>query len=287
MTTLRTVAEVRAALAGPRREGRCLGLVPTMGFLHEGHLALIRRAREECDVVVVSAFVNPTQFDDVRDLDAYPRDEARDAALAAQSGADILYAPPAGEVYPPGFATTVRVARITEPLEGATRGAGHFDGVATVVTKLFNVVAPDVAYFGEKDAQQLAVVRRLVRDLDIPVRIAAIPTVREPDGLALSSRNVRLEAADRRRALALKRALDAAHLAVEGGRRSAEDSLDAARAPLREAAVEPDYVALVDPDSFEPVAGVEGDALLAVAARLGDVRLIDNALLTATNGRRP
>ena len=219
MITLRTVAEVRAAVSQARRAGASIGLVPTMGAFHEGHLSLMRRAREQCDQVVVSLFVNPAQFNEQADLDRYPRDERRDAALAARGRAGFLFAPPVEQIYPQGFATTVSVAGVAESLEGAARGRGHFDGVATVVTKLFNIVSPDVAYFGRKDAQQVAVIRQLVRDLDLPVRIEACPTVREPDGLAMSSRNVRLSGAERERATALHRALAAA--ARVGGRRRA------------------------------------------------------------------
>ena len=219
MKVIRTVAELRAELLGARRAGRTIGLVPTMGSFHEGHLSLMRRARQDCDVVVVSLFVNPTQFNDATDLDAYPRDPERDAGLAADIGVDYLFAPAVEEVYPPGFATTVSVARLTETLEGAHRGRAHFDGVATVVTKLFNMVGPDVAYFGQKDAQQALVIQRFVRDLDIPVAIEVCPTVREADGLAMSSRNVHLSPADRARAAALHRALSAAREAVSAGER--------------------------------------------------------------------
>ncbi len=283
MRTLRTVAEVRAALAGARREGRSIGLVPTMGGLHEGHLALIRRAREECDEVVGSLFVNPAQFEDGADLAAYPRDEARDAALAGEAGADLLFAPPADAVYPVGFSTTVAVRGVSEPLEGAHRGVAHFDGVTTVVTKLLNIVGPDVAYFGQKDAQQALVIRKLVRDLDIPTRIEVVPTVREPDGLALSSRNVRLAPADRERALALSGALRAASDAVARGERDAGRVRSVARAAMEPYAVEPEYLELVSTTDLTPLAAIDGEALLAVAARVGDVRLIDNAILT-TNG---
>ena len=277
MRTLRTASEVRAALAGPRREGRAIGLVPTMGALHEGHLALIRAARAGCDEVVVSLFVNPAQFNEAADLAAYPRDEARDAALAAEAGADLLFAPPVDEIYPPGFATTVHVGGVSELLEGEHR-PGHFDGVATVVTKLLTIVAPDVAYFGQKDAQQLAVVRRLVRDLDLPARIEAVPTVREPDGLALSSRNVRLGGDERRRALALKRGLDAAsHAARNGGDLAAART--AGIAAMRELGVEPEYLALVDPQTFAPAEALDGEVLVAVAARVGETRLIDNTII--------
>jgi pantoate--beta-alanine ligase len=285
MRTLHTIAEVRDALLPEARAGRSVGLVPTMGALHAGHLELLRRAREEQDVLVVSLFVNPAQFEDARDLAAYPRDEARDARLAAEAGADLLFAPGPDELYPPGFATQVTVGGPAEGLEGEHRGPGHFRGVATVVLKLLNVVRPDVAYFGQKDAQQLAVVRRMVRDLDVPVRIAAVQTVREPDGLALSSRNARLSPADRARALALRDALRAAEAAVREGERDGAHVLAAARAAMAPHGVEPEYLALVHPDTFAPVARVEGDVLLAVAARVGGVRLIDNQPLSSSNGR--
>jgi pantoate--beta-alanine ligase len=279
MRTVRSVADLRAALAGPRREGRTIGLVPTMGALHQGHLSLVRRARADTDVVVVSLFVNPAQFAPTEDLAAYPRDEARDAELAEKAGADLLFAPPVDEVYPPGFATTVRVGGVAEPLEGAQRGASHFDGVATVVTKLLNMAGPGVAYFGQKDAQQAAVVRRVVRDLDLPVRIEVCPTVREPDGLAMSSRNAYLTADERARAVALKHALDAARAAVEQGERDAAAVASAAAAPMRALDVEPEYLALVDPESFLPVDSIDRDVLVAVAARVGKARLIDNATI--------
>jgi pantoate--beta-alanine ligase len=284
MKTLRTVAELRAALNGPRRAGRSIGLVPTMGALHEGHLSLIRRAGATCDEVVVSLFVNPTQFDDAGDLAAYPRDEQRDADLAAEAGADILFVPPPAEVYPPDFATTVTVDEVTVALEGEHRGAAHFAGVATVVTKLLNMAQPDVAFFGQKDAQQVAVIRRLVRDLDIPVRIEVGDTVREPDGLALSSRNVRLRADDRRRALALRRGLDAVRACHAAGERDATILAAIGRAAMAELDVEPEYLELVTPDTFAPVAAVgDEQVLVAVAARVGDVRLIDNDILNGSS----
>jgi pantoate--beta-alanine ligase len=279
MRTVRTVADLRAALRDARRAERTIGLVPTMGALHDGHLSLVRAARAENDVVVVSLFVNPTQFNEAADLDAYPRDEARDTEAAAAAGADLLFAPSAGEVYPPGFATTVRVAGLTEHLEGEHRGVAHFEGVATVVCKLLNMVQPDVAYFGQKDAQQAAVIRRLVRDLDIPVRIAVQPTVREPDGLALSSRNVHLNGADRERALALRQALDAAAETVAAGERDPHAVERAGRAAMARLGVEAEYVALVRPDDLRPVERIDGDVLVAVAARVGPTRLIDNTIL--------
>jgi pantoate--beta-alanine ligase len=283
MKTLRSIAELRAALNGPRRAGRSIGLVATMGALHDGHLSLIRRARVSCDEVVVSLFVNPAQFDDGGDLAAYPRDEARDAALAVEAGADILFAPPPAEVYPPGFATTVSVGEVSAPLEGAHRGGAHFAGVATVVTKLLNVAQPDVAFFGQKDAQQVAVIRRLVRDLDIPVRIEVGDTIREPDGLALSSRNVRLRASERRRALALRRGLDAVRACHAAGERDATILAAIGRAAMAELDVEPEYLELVTPDTFAPVTSVADEpVLVAVAARVGDVRLIDNDILNGS-----
>jgi pantoate--beta-alanine ligase len=282
MRTIRTNAEMRAY----ERTGT-VGLVPTMGAFHAGHHSLIRAARERCDTVVVSLFVNPAQFNEPADLEAYPRDEARDAAEAAELGADVLYAPPVEEVYPPGFSTLVRVERLSDVLEGAERGPGHFAGVCTVVTKLFNVVRPDVAYFGQKDAQQVAVLRRMVRDLDLPVELAVMPTVREPDGLALSSRNVRLSPDERTRALSLSRALRAAETAVAGGERDASAVERAARGALN--GVEPEYLALVDPDSFEPITTVDDRVLVAVAARIGATRLIDNTIVhtAATPERAP
>ena len=214
MRTIRTIGEMRGHVRRARDQGRSVGLVPTMGAFHAGHHSLMRAARANQDEVIVSLFVNPSQFNDPADLAAYPRTEAQDAAEAAELGVDVLFAPSAEEIYPPGFATTVQVKGLSEVLEGAARGPGHFAGVCTVVTKLLNIVQPDVAYFGQKDAQQVAVVTRMVRDLDIPVRLETLPTVREPDGLALSSRNRRLNAEDRARALALSKALNAARDAV-------------------------------------------------------------------------
>ena len=281
MRTVRTVAELREALAPERRAGRSIGLVPTMGYFHDGHLSLMRRARPENDVLVVSLFVNPAQFGPGEDLEAYPRDEERDARLAEEEGVDLLFAPPVEEVYPDGFDTTVTVRGLTETLEGdeAQRGPEHFEGVATVVMKLFNMVAPDVAYFGQKDAQQALVIRKLVRDLDIPVRIEVCPTIRDADGLALSSRNAYLSAEERKRALALSRALRAAEAVVAGGERDAGAVVAAARAELDRAGVEPDYLQLRSAQDLSPVERVNGSALLAVAARVGRARLIDNAIL--------
>jgi pantoate--beta-alanine ligase len=280
MRTVRTVQGLRAVLGAARRDDRAIGLVPTMGALHEGHLSLIRHARRQCDVVVVSLFVNPAQFNESSDLERYPRDERRDAELAEEAGADVLFAPSVEEVYPAGFATSVEVLGLSERLEGAARGAEHFRGVATVVTKLLCMALPDVAYFGQKDAQQVLLIRRLAADLNLPVRIEARPTVREPDGLAMSSRNALLGAEERERALALPRALQAAEALAGEGERSAAVLLEAARAAMEPFAVSPEYLALVDPEMLEELERLDGEALLAVAARVGEVRLIDNAILT-------
>ena len=250
-----------------------------MGAFHGGHEALMRAARETCDEVIVSLFVNPAQFEDAADLAAYPRTHAQDAATAAGLGVDALFAPAVGEIYPDGFATTIRVGGLADVLEGAERGASHFDGVCTVVCKLLNIVAPDVAFFGQKDAQQVVVIRRMVRDLDIPVRLHVVATVREPDGLALSSRNARLDAADRERAVALARGLEAVREAVEGGARDPAAVEAAGRAAMDAEGVRPEYLAVVDPDTLERVREIDGRVLVVVAARVGPARLIDNFLI--------
>lgn len=281
MRTVRTVAELRELLAPERRAERAIGLVPTMGFFHDGHLSLMRQARAENDVLVVSLFVNPAQFAPGEDFTAYPRDEQRDTELAEAEGVDILFSPPVNEVYPEGFDTDVAVGGLTATLEGdeAQRGAEHFQGVTTVVTKLFNMAGPDAAYFGQKDAQQALVIRKLVRDLNIPVRIEVCPTIRDADGLALSSRNAYLNPQERERALALSRALRAAEAAVENGTRDAAAVVAAARDELERAGVEPDYLQLRSATDLSPVERVNGSTLLAVAARVGRARLIDNAIL--------
>jgi pantoate--beta-alanine ligase len=279
--TVRSVNALREALVPGRRAGRTIGLVPTMGYFHDGHLSLIRRAREQCDMVVVSLFVNPAQFAAGEDLETYPRDEARDAALAEAEGVDLLFAPPVEEVYPEGFDTRVVVGGLTETLEGAPgqRGPEHFAGVTTIVTKLFNMAGPDVAYFGQKDAQQALVINRLVRDLDIPVRIEVCPTVRDPEGLALSSRNAYLSPVERDRALGLSRALRAAEAAVDSGQIDAEAVLSAARGELDAHGIEPEYLELRSTTDLSPVERVNGSTLLAVAAHVGRARLIDNTIL--------
>jgi pantoate--beta-alanine ligase len=279
---VRTKAELRERLVAPRREGRSIGLVPTMGAFHEGHLSLIRAARRRCEVVVVTVFVNPTQFRPGEDLDSYPRDEDRDVEIAEAEGVDLLFAPDTGEIYPVGFATAVEVSGLTEVLDGAPelRGPEHFRGVTTVVAKLLNIVQPEVAFFGQKDAQQAIVIRRMVRDLDFPVRVAVLPTVREEDGLAMSSRNSYLTAADREQAAALHRALSAAEEAASGGGRSVEAALAAARAELRDAGIEPEYLEARYAEDLAPAESLNGrPVLVALAARVGRARLIDNTLI--------
>ncbi len=282
---LTTTSEIRAVLDQARARGASVGLVPTMGALHEGHLSLIRAARAENDVVVVSIFVNPTQFGPNEDLQQYPRSLERDRELSAAAGADLVFSPSGEEMYPDGYATWVDVERLTEGLCGRSR-PGHFRGVCTVVTKLLNICRPDRAYFGEKDAQQLAVVKRMVRDLNLRVEIVACPIVREADGLAMSSRNVRLSGEARAQAPALYRALSVARDLVREGKRDGA-VLDAAalnqaiRAMLAEAPLgDVDYVEIVRADDLTPVATIAGECLIALAVRFGDVRLIDNIRVT-------
>jgi pantoate--beta-alanine ligase len=285
---VRSVGELRAVLAPHRRAGHTIGLVPTMGFLHDGHVSLLDAARAGNDVVVMSLFVNPTQFGPNEDLDRYPRDEERDLRLASEAGVDLVFAPAVAELYPDGAATAVAVGGgLTSVLDGDPdrRGPGHFRGVTTIVAKLFNIVGSDVAYFGQKDAQQAAVIKRMVRDLDFPVRIEVMPTVREEDGLAMSSRNVYLEPADRIRALALWRGLAAAEqqaLALD----SLEAGLAAARIELAAAAIEPEYLEARDAETLEPVTelGSGRPILIAVAAQVGGARLIDNVVIEPLDG---
>ncbi|HET7217751.1 MAG TPA: pantoate--beta-alanine ligase [Vicinamibacterales bacterium] len=262
MKIVRTVRDLRQSLEAPQAHG-IVGLVPTMGALHDGHVALLQAARRECGIVVASLFVNPTQFGDAADLQAYPRDEASDARIAESAGVDLLFAPAVDEVYKPGHATWVNVDGVALGLEGEFR-PGHFRGVATVCLKLFLMVAPHRAYFGQKDAQQVAVVAQMIKDLDVNLELRVIATVRAPDGLALSSRNARLSAAERARALAIPRALDAGLRAARAG----ADPVAAARAEL--GALDVDYVA---------VANFNGHPTLALAARAGRTRLIDNVRL--------
>jgi pantoate--beta-alanine ligase len=279
MRIARTVAEVRSAAGGARSQGLTIGFVPTMGAFHEGHLSLMRRAHAECGFVVVSLFVNPTQFNEASDLAAYPRDEAGDSAMASAEQVDLLFAPAVEAIYPAGDSTTVEVRGLTEVLEGATRGVGHFRGVTTVVSRLFNIVQPDVAFFGQKDAQQALVVRRMARDLAFPVRIDVCPTVRERDGLAMSSRNVRLNTDDRARALALRAGLSAAEAAIAAGERDGRLVERAGQSAMRERGVNPEYFAVVSADTLAPVTPLAGRVLVAVAALVGPVRLIDNVIV--------
>ena len=287
MRLVRTKAELREVLAPARAEGRSIGLVPTMGALHEGHLALLRAARSRCESVVMSLFVNPAQFSAGEDLESYPRDEERDLELARTEGVDVVFAPSAEEVYPTGFATTVAVGGgLADVLCGdpSRRGPGHFHGVATVVAKLFNVVEPDLAFFGRKDAQQALIVRRMARDLDFPVEIVTVETVREADGLAISSRNAYLDGEERERAVALSRALGGARAAIaEGG--SLDEALARARDELESAGIEPEYLEARDAEDLTPAAALDGrPVLVAVAARVGRARLIDNVTIEPEPG---
>lgn len=278
MIVVRTVSDLRAALRG-RRAGS-IGLVPTMGALHEGHATLLRAASAADDTVVMTIFVNPTQFDEQADLAAYPRSEEADLALAESEGVDVVFAPDASEVYPPGFATTVSVSgEVAETLEGAERGRAHFDGVATVVTKLMLAALPDHAYFGAKDAQQVAVIRRFVADLGIPVAVVVCPTSRDADGLARSSRNARLSPDERARALAVPRALQEVADAAAVGVADTAALRVRALSVLEASGIRPEYVAFVDPVSFAATETVDGPVLVAIAARVGRTRLIDNIVL--------
>ena len=281
MRVIETVEEMRAARRG--WANKTVGLVPTMGFLHAGHLSLVERARAENEQVVVSIFVNPTQFGPHEDLSRYPRDLPRDLALLEAAGADVVFTPPVEQVYPEGFGTYVEPAgALAERLEAATR-PGHFRGVATVVTKLLLIVAPDRAYFGQKDAQQVAVVRRMVADLNLPVEARVLPTVREGDGLAMSSRNKYLGPEDRAAAVVLNRALRAGAAAFEDKPAGSVTAVIAAMTAV--VAAEPranlDYADVCDPDTFTPLTELRAPALLAIAAKVGPARLIDNFLLHA------
>jgi len=285
---IREMNGLPAALEGVRGGGRSLALVPTMGALHAGHISLVEQARREADRVAATIFVNPLQFGAGEDLDRYPRDEERDLRLAGEAGADLVFAPAVEEVYPDGldrFATYVEVAGpLTSVLDGdpSRRGPEHFRGVTTVVAKLFNIVGPDVAYFGQKDAQQAVVIQRMVRDLDFSVRIEVLPTVREPDGLAMSSRNAYLGEEDRERATAFSRALDAAERGAHEG--ALGIGLEAARRELAEAGIEPDYLEARDAETLERVHALEDrPVLVLVAAPVGSARLIDNVLIHPTS----
>jgi pantoate--beta-alanine ligase len=285
MLILRRIDEVRTFSRGCRAAGEPVALVPTMGYLHRGHLSLIALARERARRVIVSIFVNPKQFGPSEDFASYPRDFERDRNMCEEAGADALFAPEASEIYPPGHATRVSVeGPLTARLCGASR-PGHFTGVATVVAKLFTICEPDVAVFGQKDAQQAAVIRRMTKDLDLPVEIVVAPIVREADGLAMSSRNVYLGAEERAQATILHRALSAAEDLVSRGERDGERLLAAVRSVLSEAPLaRTDYAELVDPQTLETVSRLERPALLALAVFFGKTRLIDNTVLRPAQG---
>jgi pantoate--beta-alanine ligase len=276
---IRDPAAMRARVEDLRRDGLVIAVVPTMGYLHEGHLSLLRAARARADVVILTIFVNPTQFGPNEDLSRYPRDEDGDLAKARPCGLDLAFCPDAAAMYPPGSQTFVDVRELSQPLCGAKR-PGHFTGVATVVTKLFLLTKPHLAFFGEKDYQQLAVIRRMTRDLDFGIEIVGMPIVREPDGLAMSSRNVYLSAEQRAQALCLVRGLDAAEAAIRGGERAAAAILAAARAPIEAVAdARIDYVELRDADELTEVERLDRPAVLAMAVFVGKTRLIDNRVL--------
>ncbi len=279
MKNCTTIKDMRAASRAARRDGRCLGFVPTMGALHEGHLSLVRAAKSRCDAVAVSIFVNPTQFGPSEDLARYPRPFERDHGLLQNEGVDVLFAPSPDEMYPPGATSWVTVEGLSDRLCGRSR-PGHFRGVTTVVSKLFHIVEPDLAFFGQKDAAQVAVIRRMVRDLDFPVEIVVCPIVREPDGLAMSSRNVYLSPQQRQSAQVFSRALREVARRFQSGERNASNLINAGREVLaEEPAVRLDYLEIVDPDSLEPMDEIKHTALSAVAAFVGTTRLIDNVLL--------
>ena len=279
MKVCTTILEARAACGEARGSGKRLGLVPTMGALHEGHLSLVRAAKSQCDAVAVSIFVNPTQFGPTEDLSKYPRQFERDRQLLEKEGVEILFAPLVEEIYPHGEVTWVLVESLSEKLDGRSR-PGHFRGVTTIVAKLFHIVEPATAFFGQKDAAQLAVIRRMVRDLNFPVEIVAAPIVREADGLAMSSRNAYLSREDRGRALVLQRALQETQQQFNAGERSAAKLISAGREVFAsEPQVTLDYFEVVDPDTLDPVERISGRTLVAVAALVGATRLIDNVVL--------
>ena len=279
MKILKTISEMREASRALTRAGKRLGFVPTMGALHEGHLSLVRAARAACDVVAASIFVNPTQFGPAEDLAKYPRSFERDCELLEREGVELLFAPSVEEMYPAGAVTWVTVEGLSDKLDGRSR-PGHFRGVTTVVAKLFHIVEPDAAFFGQKDAAQVAIIRRMVRDLNLPVEIVVCPIVREADGLAMSSRNAYLDAAQRKRALVLHRSLLRVQKMVEAGEQHAAPLLAAGREEFaKESSVRLDYFEIVSPDTLDPVEDVSSGALVAVAAYVGSTRLIDNLVV--------
>ncbi len=279
MLIYHTIAEVRQYVREARSSGQSIGLVPTMGYLHEGHLELMRQAKKQCDKVIVSIFVNPTQFGPSEDLERYPRDLERDARMCEEVGVNVIFNPAVDEIYPPGYCTYVDVERITENLCGFSR-PGHFRGVATVVTKLFNIVKPDFAFFGQKDAQQVLVINRMATDLNMDLEVVTVPTVREPDGLAMSSRNIYLEPEQRRVALVLSRSLRQAEEIFQAGERDAAKIRQLVIDMIeREDLLNIDYVEIYSHPDLEPVERIEGSALLALAVKIGRTRLIDNIIL--------
>jgi pantoate--beta-alanine ligase len=279
MRTFSQIAPLRVSLRGLRAEGKTIGFVPTMGALHEGHLTLMRKAKSECDVAVASVFVNPTQFGQGEDFEAYPRDLNKDLQMAANAGVDIAFTPDTSEMYPLGYQTAVTLSELTVRWEGEVR-PGHFQGVATVVAKLLNIVQPERAYFGQKDYQQLLVIERLVRDLNIPTTVVMVPTVREPDGLAMSSRNAYLDAEQRQASVVLSRLLRRADELVKSGQTDSHAVRTELEALLRQTPdARADYIALAHPETLEPVVSLAEPTVVLLAIRIGKTRLIDNALI--------
>ena len=279
MNIITSINDMQQTALALKREGKRIAFVPTMGFLHEGHASLLREGRKRGDILILSIFVNPIQFGPTEDLDRYPRNLEGDCTLAESCGVDIVFTPTAGEMYPAGFQTSIRVKELTLPLCGASR-PGHFDGVATVVTKLFNIVQPDVSLFGNKDFQQLAIIRRMVADLALPVQIVGMPIVREPDGLAMSSRNAYLSPGERRSALCLSSAIRTVRESYAAGERNADVLLAAARALIQaETGAVIDYLELRDTTTLETVTTASDTTLMALAVRIGNTRLIDNTVL--------
>ena len=279
MRVIEKISELKAAVAAQRRAGRTIGLVPTMGYLHEGHLSLVQASRRDNDITVISIFVNPAQFGPNEDFEKYPRDPGGDSRKAEEAGTDIIFAPSADEIYPGGYSTYVDISGITDRMCGKSR-PGHFKGVATVVTKLFNIVQPDRAYFGQKDAQQLAVIKKLVRELNMNVEIAACPIVREKDGLAMSSRNVYLNSEERKAALVLSKSIFRAERLIAQGERDSDRVRRTVEGEIRqESLADIDYVTVVDADTLEELRLLKGRVLVAVAAKFGRTRLIDNAVV--------
>jgi len=279
MEVFERIKDVRQRVAEVKETGGTIGFVPTMGALHDGHLSLVRRAREECDLVVVSIFVNPTQFGPAEDYERYPRDLAGDEAKCQRVGCDIIFAPTVEEMYPKGFGTCVQVQGLSEKWEGVAR-PGHFRGVTTIVLKLFNIVRPSYAYFGMKDYQQLKIIQKMVRDLDLDIEIVPCPTVREPDGLAMSSRNEYLSSEERAAATILFQALELARDRVQAGERDAQALTGLLREFIgSEPLAQIDYIAFADPETLDPVEWIDSDVVLLVAVRIGQVRLIDNTLI--------